>query len=164
MKTKEISVEKVGILAGALECLAFIAYFMLMKYLNLVDIAELRWLNLLIQLGGIILALRYYHRKTQVRIDYLNGMALCFLTSIVGAFLFSIFIFVFFSTIDPLLLQLLKDNTPMMGKYLTPFSAAITVLTEGTVSALVFSYVVMQYYKDDPNTVKEDDTINSDRM
>jgi hypothetical protein len=108
--------------------------------------------------------MRYYQHKTHLRIDYLNGMALCFLTSVVGAFLFSVFLFIFFSAIDPLVLQLLKDNTPIMGKYLTPFAAALMVLMEGVVSALILSYVVMQYFKDDPNTVKEDDTVNSDRM
>jgi hypothetical protein len=163
METKKISIEKLVIIAGASEAVTLIAYFMLMRYLNMADIIELRSLNLFIQLAFILIVLKYYHYKTKVHIHYLNGLSLGFFTSAVGVVLFSIFVYLYFLKSDPVLLQLLKSNSSLMGDYLTPLSAAVTVVIEGTISALLLSYIVMQYFKDDPKNAKNDNKVNTDQ-
>jgi hypothetical protein len=155
METKEISVEKLGVISGIFVSIALIAYFILMKYMQLEDVAELRWFNLVIQLGSIIFVIRYFKYKTKRRVEYLEGISLSFLTSAVGAILFAAFIYIYFSN-NPILLLHLKDNAPMMGEYLTPLTASLTVVVEGLTSALILSFVIMQYFKDDPNHVKEE--------
>jgi len=156
MKTQEnISFEKVSLVSGILICIVYIAYFLFMIYANLIRITELRAFNFLILLGGLFFTFKYFRSKSKVHIDYLKGISLGILTSAVSIVLFALFIYIYFSEIDPLLLQQLKNNAPLMGQYLTPFSAAFTIIVEGSISGLILSFAIMQYYKNDPGYAKQ---------
>ena len=157
MKTSQnISFEKISIKAGIIICIGYIMYFIFMKYMNLLDIAELRSLNFLILIVGLYFTFRYYKMKSQMHIEYLKGLSLGIFTSIISIVLFAIFIFIYFSEIDSQLLQQLKNNAPIMGHYLTPFSAAFTIILEGGISGLIISFAMMQYYKNDPSNAKQE--------
>lgn len=157
MKTlQNISFEKISIKAGIIICAGYIIYFIFMKYMNLLGIAELRSLNFLILLIGLFLTFRYYRLKSQMHIEYLKGLSLGIFTSIISIVLFAIFIFTYFSEIDPPLLQQLKNSAPVIGQYLTPFSAAFTIILEGGISGLIISFALMQYYKNDPSNAKQE--------
>jgi len=116
---QNISLEKVGIKAGIITCFAYISYFIFMKYANLIEFTELRSLNFVIMLAGLYFTFRYYRLKSKIQIDYFKGILLGIVTSIVSVILFAIFIFIYFKLVDTQLLQQLKNNTPLMGQYLT---------------------------------------------
>jgi hypothetical protein len=120
-----------------------------MKYLGLADVAELRFLNFVIAGAGAAYVIRYYNNKTNSHIRYLEGLNLSFTTILSSAVFFAVFVFAYFSLVNPELLAVIRDDAPMMGKYLTPFSASVTVIAEGVVSALLLSFALMQYFKDD---------------
>jgi hypothetical protein len=149
METQKISIERLAIITGVFTCAAMIIYFLLMALLGLAHIAELRFLNFVIAAGGAVGAIKYYMNKTGSHIKYLEGLTLSFVSIIVGAVLFALFIFFYFSKINPELLDVIRMDAPVMGKYLTPFSASITVIAEGIVSGLILSFSLMQYFKDD---------------
>lgn len=153
---QNISIEKLSAKAGILICLAFIAYFLLMKYMHLADVPELRCVNFLIQFAGLILTFRYFRSKTHKTIDYIEGISLGFFTAAVSTILFAIFIYVYFSVIDPVLLNTLKESAPMLGQYLSPFSAGLTIVIEGFISGLILSLALMQYYKNDPRHARQE--------
>ena len=155
------SFEGISIKAGIIMCMGYIAYFMLMKYMSLLDIVELRGLNFLILGGGLFLTYRYYKLKTHAPIDYIKGFSLGTFTSLISVALFAIFIYIYFSKIDPPLLEQLRNNSPLMGQYLTPFSAAFTIILEGGISGLVISFAIMQYYKNDPTYAKQEGEKNT---
>jgi len=152
--SQNISFEKTSIKAGVIMCIAYITYFVFMKYMNLLDIAELRSLNFLILAGGLFFTYRYFKLRSHGPIDYIKGFTLGILTTLTSVILFAIFIFFYFSEIDLPLLQQLKDNAPVIGQYLTPFSAAFTIILEGGFSGLLISFSIMQYYKNDPSNAK----------
>lgn len=149
METPEISIQKLALKAGLLTGAGFIIYFMLMKYVNLLHVIELRVLNLFILSSGIFFAFRYYKTVTKKKIEYLQGIIFGCTLSAVSLVLFAMFAGLYFSQIDPLLLVQLKHHAPMMGAYITPFTVVITILIEGMCSGLIISFALMQYFQND---------------
>ncbi len=149
MNNSKISIYKLAFISGIFICLGMIAYFLIMKLAGFVTIPELRILNAFIVMGGCALTIRYYNNLYQKHIQYLEGLVLCFITIMVSSFLFAFFIFIYLYTIDPGLLDAIKLSAPLLGKYLTPVSAAFSIILEGICSALIISFILMQYFKDD---------------
>lgn len=153
MKTSEISMQRLVLQAGVLIFVCLIVYFMLMNYMNLIHIMELRALNFFILLGGIFLAFRHYRLKTKKKIEYLPGFLFGCFISAVSVIPFALFAGLYFSFVDPLLLEQLKGNSPMMGAYITPLSIITTVIIEGMCSGLIISFSFVQYYQNDSTHV-----------
>ncbi|MDP1725248.1 MAG: hypothetical protein Q8M15_00590 [Bacteroidota bacterium] len=149
METTEISTRKLAIKAGLLTFAGFVVYFMFMNYMNLLQIIELRVLNFFILSGGIFFAFRYYKSVTKKKFEYLQGLIFGCTISAVSLVLFALFAGLYFSQIDPLLLMQLKNNAPMMGAYITPFTVVITIMIEGMCSGLIISFALMQFYQND---------------
>ncbi|MEO8085973.1 MAG: hypothetical protein ABI763_04085 [Bacteroidota bacterium] len=148
METKPFSIPTLAVKAGFIICASFIAYFMVMKYCNLTQYAVLRFLNLFILTGGLLLTFRYYRRKTKIlNIAYFDGLLLGVVTSLTTFLLFAVFIYNYFLYVDPLLLQELKGNTVMMGNSLTAFTASATILVEGICAGVILTFIIMQYFK-----------------
>jgi hypothetical protein len=149
MATTELSIPKLAIKAGIAICISFIAYFMVMKYLDLLYMTELRFLNIFILITGLIVTFRYYRKQTNVlNVPYFEGLGLGLLTSFVSFALFAVFIYFYFLEVDPALLQSLKGNTVMLGNTsMNALYTAATVVLQGMVSGLIVSFVIMQYYK-----------------
>lgn len=158
---KKMAFEKVGFIAGILICIAFIMYFLLMIQNGWIQVIELRELNFVILSVGLIITYRYYWIKSNRHMEYLNGVGVGLIAIATSMMLFAAFIFIYFTAVDKDLLMLLKNNAPVLGKYLTPFSAALVLLIEGGVSGLILTFSIMQYYKNDPRWVKEEDQLNS---
>src|ERR1035437_2694438 len=146
MESTKKSIQQLGIKTGLVISLLLIAYFLMMKELHLVQIIEFRFLNFIIFLGGIIYAYRKY-KEPNKNIEYMSGMGLGLVTTASSVIPFVLFIYVYFSFINPTLLMELKSNSVMMGQYISASSAAGTVLIEGMCSGLILSFVMMQYYK-----------------
>ena len=149
MNNGKLSITKLSMIAGVLICLAMMAYFFIMKISGLVAIPELRLLNIVIMLIGTWLTIRHYNQRSKSHIQYFEGLSLGFATVQVAITVFAVFIGIYLYKIDPDLLVQIKAHAPMMGKYLTPVSAVVSLLVEGMVSGLVISFIVMQYFKDD---------------
>lgn len=149
METEKISSQRLAIITGLYICGGMILYFMLMSLFGLAAISELRFLNFVIAGAGAAIAIKYYNRRTQSHIRYLEGLNLSFTAILASAVFFAVFIFFYFSMINPELLDVIKTDAPIMGKYLTPFSASVSVIAEGIVSGLILSFALMQYFKDD---------------
>jgi len=149
METVEKYIPKLALKAGLLICATLIIYFMLMKYLNLTHVTELRFLNFFILAIGLIMTFRHYRAKTKIlKIRFLDGILIGVFTTFVSAAVFAIFVYFYFLNIDPALIQELKGNTVMLGTgSLTPLYAAITIVIEGICSGVIISFAIMQYYK-----------------
>lgn len=134
--------------SGILICVSLIFYFILMRYFNMVHITALRFLNVFILAGGLVFTFRQYRVKTRIlNTPYFEGISLGVATTLVSVTLFAIFVYVYFSRIDPVLLLSLKEHTVMMGSSLSAITAAASVLIEGLCSGIILSFTLMQYYK-----------------
>jgi len=138
------SVEALAIRYGLYTTAGLIAYFLLMKLLGLVLVVELRALNLLFLLTGIILALRAFKRQHGT-VEYLQGIGLGLMTSAIGVVTFALFVFVYLQ-MDPVLMESIVEKESF-GEYLNPYILAFVVALEGTASGFIATFVIMQYLK-----------------
>ena len=100
--------EFTGLKAGVLTCVSLIAYFMIMKYFSFME-SPIAWsFNFLILGGGIVLAYEYYRKKTTLNVDYIPGLILGSITTAVAVIPFALFLYIYFSQINTVLLPLLK--------------------------------------------------------
>src|SRR5258706_700796 len=124
--------------------LAFLAYFLLMKLLNLETIVELRLLNFFIMLLGIRFFLLRLKREHDGRLEYLQSLGYGFVVAVFASVFFSAFMFIYLAYIDHAMMQHIQTNQPF-GEYLTPGSAAIVLILEGCSSGEIISFALAQF-------------------
>lgn len=139
------SIQKLGILTGIIVSVVLIAYFLLMQVCGLLRMPQFSMLNFVILLGGLIFAYSHY-RKQGKNIDYMSGAALGMTTTAVGIAPYTAFLYIYLAFVDETLLTEIKSDI-LTGEYLTPFSAAGSVLIIGLSYGLILSFILMQYYK-----------------
>lgn len=137
--------EKIAVRYGLLTCAGLIAFFLLMRIVNLAQIQELRVLNMIILTGGIILAISKLKKVEGNTMEYLNGVACAMLTALIGVGSFAVFTCIYL-LIDTELLRMLQQRS-IVGKYINPFSGAAVIFMEGIFSAAIITLGVMQYLK-----------------
>jgi len=138
----ELTALKYGLITTA----GLIAYFLLMKLAGLVQIVELRMLNLFILIAGVGFAIREYKRSSDDEMDYLQGFGIGMLTTAVSVITFSLFIFFYLNLLDPAFMETIKQEEAF-GQYLNPYMAALAIFFEGMGSGLILSFIIMQYMK-----------------
>ena len=135
---------------GTLITLALIVYFFAMYAVGLVQVIELRLLNLFIMLGGIYLAHRQYKRTHAGHLNYFRAMAIGVYTAVIGATTFAAFLMIFL-LIDHNLMAYIIEHEPM-GRYLNPYISAAAVAMEGTFSGVTMTYLLLNFAETDKAT------------
>ncbi len=149
LKSEVVSTQGLAIKAGLLTFAGFLVYFVIMLNLDLLRRAELRSLNFFILFAGIFFAFRYFNGRYKRKLEFTEGLLLGCLISAIALLPFAVFTGVYFGMADPALLADLKGNAPVMGAYITPLTAAITIVMEGMISGLIISFIFMQYFQND---------------
>jgi len=139
------SIEKIAFRYGMLTLAGLLVYFFLMKFIGLIQVHELRALNLLILIGGISLALKKYREVSQTAPIYFQGLGLGILVSVFAVIPFGVFIF-FYLVMDHQFLLYLQEHEAF-GQYLNPYILSFLVAFEGIASGAMVSFGLMQYYK-----------------
>ena len=124
-----------------------IAYFLLMKVINLSDHVELRLLNLLILVAGVFFALKKYKETHGKHLNYFLALATGVATSAIGSIGFALFLFIWMK-VDANMLQHIIDTEPM-GHYLNAYMASFIVALEGVFSGLLVTFVLINYIQTD---------------
>lgn len=143
--SSSISIEKVAIRYGLFTFLGLVGYFLLMKWVGLFEIHELRGLNFFILLAGVGYSLKYYKANNNAEFVYFQGLSLGVLTSLIAIIPFAVFIF-FYLVIDTAFMQNLIVNEPF-GRFFNPFILSFLVAFEGIFSGGLMSFVLMQYMR-----------------
>ena len=141
------NIKNLELKAGLLTSAALILFFLFMRYVDLIQIVELRCLNFFILLIGVNAAFRYHRRQSEPNVEYFSGFYFGFFTALYAVIPFALFVFIYLWKIDPSLVVGLKSNSLFMGIEVTPEKAAITTMVEGTVSGVLISFILMQYYR-----------------
>ncbi|HTF20555.1 MAG TPA: DUF4199 domain-containing protein [Chryseolinea sp.] len=124
-----------------------IAYFFLMKFINLGHNAELRLLNLVILTGGIWAALRKFKETHTDRLNYFRGLIMGVATGAVASLVFGVFLFLYMQ-LDQSFMDSIRANEPM-GRYLNPYMASFIVVLEGFFSGLLMTFVLLNWVTTD---------------
>jgi hypothetical protein len=123
--------------------IGLIAYFFLMKILNLAHHVELRLLNLVILVVGVYLALKKLREVNEHRLNYFRALVTGFTTATIGSVLFAIFLFIYMK-VDGNMMQAIIEGEPM-GRYLNAYIAAFIVALEGVFSGLLVTFVILNW-------------------
>jgi len=144
--TVKISAEITGLKAGLITFGSLVFYFMIMKYFNFMD-SPVAWaFNFVILASAIVFACEYFRSKTTLNVDYIPGLILGSITTAAAVFPFALFIYIYFSQAETLLLSL-KDNILFMGEEITPTRAAFSTAIEGLCSGVLVTFIMMQYFR-----------------
>lgn len=146
---KNNSMERQAIITGIIMCACYIIYFLIMESLGLAAVPEYRIANFLIQILAVAISIKVYKSSAKGNFSYLDGFALGCFSSFISVVLFAGFIYIYLLKINPELLNALMNNSVMLGKYLTPFSAAFMIILEGCIAGLIISFSFMQFFKED---------------
>lgn len=115
--------------------------FLVLYIFGAADHANLRSLNVFIHFGVLYALIKAYRQAYPETVNnYVKGTVIGMLASTIGVFAFAALVF-FTLELDPILLGQLKGNSPL-PEYFTPFNAALYLTVEGTVAAVVGSYIV----------------------
>lgn len=123
--------------------LGFIGYFVLMNVLNLATRFNFRVFNGVIHIILIYLAIKAYDRSNPEGFNYLSGVAMGIITSVIGVIPFAIFQIAFLSY-NASFMEALQQAMPSIGQYLTPWTTGLIVLMEGLAVSFVASYIIMR--------------------
>jgi hypothetical protein len=147
---------------GLVTCGVLIAYFLFMKLVDLIQITELRGLNIIILAGGVFYVYHHHRKQTHSNLEYFKGLLLGIFTTLYAVIPFSLFVFLYFWKLDPYLITTLKSHTLFMGMVITPEIATESILIEGIVSGVLLSFIMMQYYREGfADSVKKEESLES---
>lgn len=128
-----------------------IVYFIIMKFLGMLHVVELRMLNLIILVAGVFFALRKFKQTHEDHMNYFRGLVTGVAASAIGSVGFAAFFFVYVSFIDTELMQYIIENEPM-GRFLNPYISAFIVALEGVFSGLLVTFILINYIPTDEPT------------
>ena len=118
-------------------------YFLLMQVIDKHHHVELRLLNLVILSIGIYYALTKFRNTHEDHMNYFRGLITGVATGSIGSILFAAVLFVYMK-LNTSLMQSIIDNEPM-GHYLNAYIASFIVALEGVFSALLVTFVLLNY-------------------
>jgi hypothetical protein len=142
---------RTSVIGGLLTSGTLIAYFLIMRLLNLHYIFELRYFNAVILFVAVVFLFQRL-KNDRGKIAYLPGLAAGFTMVAVAAFIFAMFMFVYLMFIDPAFLQFIKTHTPT-GEDLDIWILGGLIFSEALSSGAVFTFMLMQYFKDSTTEV-----------
>lgn len=148
MKTISNQTERGSLQTGVSTFIGLVIYFMLMKWLHMEQVLELRFFNFVILTIGICYSINKGRKNSHDSEFYLEGWALGMKTAIIAILLFAFFISIYISSFDDTLLQRIKETTTLHERA-NAFYIFFTILMEGMASAIVITLGAMQYYKID---------------
>lgn len=146
-RDKMALVSSVATKTGIVVSITLALYFYAMQLFGLHQMLILRGLNFLFLITGILFAIRYFTDANN-KIDYLQGLRIGAQVTITASLPFALFMMVYLN-LDAAFMQYIQSAAPL-GQYLTPEIAACAILFEGVASGLIFTYIVMPYYKKEP--------------
>ena len=104
--------------------------------------ANLRVLNGFVHIGLLYLAIRdYRNRFPESHLNYISGVAMGMSASVIGVALFTAFMVIFLTFIDPGFFARLMADSPF-SQYVNQFTACLFIFVEGIVVSLIGSYLV----------------------
>lgn len=133
---------RIGLIAGA----AMILYFLLMKLIGQETNLFLRFFNFVI----LMVATYLLHRKLFIaggeKPSYVQGLTRGVLMNITAVVVLVVFIAAYTKFIDPEFVGVLEQSK-IWGNHLSITNASFAVFMEGSASAVILSFVSMQYFK-----------------
>jgi hypothetical protein len=143
---KIVSIERIGLITGLVTALALIAFFLAMKAMNLAQIVELRFFNILIIAAGICIGINNLKNRLNEQEFYLKGLAQGMIITVVTVVTFALFITIYLRYFDVGLMEEIGRRVPYTGQ-LDGLIVFVAVFMEGMASGAIITFSAMQYFK-----------------
>jgi hypothetical protein len=146
MALHSASIEKTGAWYGFLNGLCLIIYGILLQVTNLVEVPILRAGFIIITVIFICMAIVSLKRGREGRLDYLQGIGVGTLTSIVSSLMFAIFTLINIQFFNSRIIDVMRSEN-LMSENLTISTVFMVITMIGFVGGAITSFIAMQYYK-----------------
>ncbi|WP_196893314.1 hypothetical protein [Aureivirga marina] len=122
-----------------------------MKLLGLDDVVELRLVNFIFVLWGVNGAVRK-NVHINKEYDYFQNISISLSTASLAVILSTVSLAIYLQFISPSFIKVLETSF-VWGNNLTAPMAVFAVFFEGMGSAVITSFIIMQYWKDVKKTI-----------
>ncbi|MCB0444271.1 MAG: DUF4199 domain-containing protein [Gelidibacter sp.] len=125
---------------------ALIAYFLILKLINLHENPWLRLFNGIIMAAGIFYAIKYYKLLAANKFTYVDGFKTGLITGFVATLLFTFFMAIYMFHIDPGFTQKILNESYADYGLTTPILVFV-IFIEGLASTVILTLTFMQLFK-----------------
>lgn len=133
----------ISIKMGLWMLMGFVGFFLLAYLLGFGDRSELRVFNGVIHIYCLYLALQSYQALHPESVsNYMSGVALSLMTSVIGVIGFTLFMTIFLN-LDPELMDNIRQHS-QLGTYMNPFTTSLYISAEGLIVSLVGAYILVR--------------------
>ncbi|MDO8999254.1 MAG: DUF4199 domain-containing protein [Bacteroidota bacterium] len=143
---------KTGIYCG----LGLVFYFIVMRLLNLHQVIELHYFNIVVLFFGLRYAIKHIISKNG-EIRYFEGLKSGVIVTLISIFMFNLFMILYETIIDPSFLSFLSENI-VSGHLFSTQQIIISVFgiltIEGLSSGFILTFMLMQFYKAESSSTK----------
>ena len=140
------SLEKTGAWYGFLNGICLIIFALILQLTDLVRVPSLRFGFIIISVIFICMSIVSLKRGREGHLNYLQGIGVGSVTSIVASLMFAIFTLINVEFFGSKILSILEDEN-VMGQHITVSSIFLVITMIGFVGGTITAYIAMQYYK-----------------
>ena len=146
MALNSASIEKTGGWYGFLNGVCLILFGIILQVTGLVDVPLLRFGFIIISVIFICMSIHSLKWGRQGRLNYLQGIGVGALTSIIGSLMFAVFTIINIMYFGSNIMEVIR-NENIMGEHVTVSSVFMIITMIGFVGGALTAYIAMQYYK-----------------
>ena len=146
MALNSASIEKTGGWYGFLNGICLILFGVLLQVTGLADVPVLRFGFILISVIFICMSIYSLKRGRQGRLNYLQGIGVGAITSIIGSLMFAVFTVINIMYLGSDIMEVIR-NENIMGEHVTVSSVFMIITMIGFVGGALTAYIAMQYFK-----------------
>ena len=131
---------------GLFIAISLIAYFLILRLVDLHENPWLRLFNGVAMCAGIYFAIKYYKLRSGGSFSYINGIKTALITGFIATSLFTAFMSIYMFHIDPAFTE------KILGEWFESYGTGagilvFIILIEGLASTVVLSLAFMQLFK-----------------
>lgn len=146
MALNSASLEKTGAWYGFLNGLCLIAYALFLQFLNLVEVPILRFGFIIISVIFICLSISSLKKGRDGKLNYLPGIGVGAVTSIVATLIFDFFTIINILYFNSKIMDIIRSEN-LMGEHITIPSVSMVITMIGFAGGTITSFIAMQYFK-----------------
>ena len=130
------------VICGIICCTMYIAFLLLMKSVNLMQITQLRFINYVILFFACMYQIKKWINKNRTYVPFSQVFCATFLIGIWSFILYSIFLFIY-SKFDTQLADLFITHASAYSENI-PF---VVIIFEGSAISIIIAFINMQYFR-----------------
>jgi|SRR5688572_2449055 len=146
MALNSASIEKTGGWYGFLNGVCLILFGIILQVTDLVDVPLLRFGFIIISVIFICMSIYSLKWGRQGRLNYLQGIGVGAITSIIGSLMFAVFTIINIMYFGSNIMEVIR-NENIMGEHVTVSSVFMIITMIGFVGGALTAYIAMQYFK-----------------